>query len=140
MVLGIGHAAYGVRNLDASLHFYADQLGLEEAFRLHRDDGSLWIVYLYAGDSSFVELFPGDEAAGQPKGASYKHLCLRVDDMTKTLADLQTRGLVPLGPASVGKDGNTQAWLRDPDGNLIELMQIAPSSDQGRHVAAHAKR
>jgi lactoylglutathione lyase len=55
--------------------------------------------------------------------------------MSLTLDDLKKRGLDPLGQPSVGKDGNTQAWLRDPDGNLIELMQVAPTSDQGNHVA-----
>lgn len=136
MILGIGHAAYGVKDLDASLRFYADQLGLEKAFTLTRDDGSLWIVYLYAGDGTFIELFPEKKPPLAAQGASYKHLCLRVDDMSLTLDDLKKRGLVPLGPPSVGKDGNTQAWVRDPDGNPIELMQIAPESDQAKAVAA----
>ena len=135
MILGIGHTAYGVKDLDASLRFYVDQLGLERAFTLSRDDGSLWIVYLYAGEGTFIELFPEREPPVQAKGTSYKHLCLRLDDMSLTLDDLKKRGLDPLGPPSVGKDGNTQAWLRDPDGNLIELMQVAPTSDQGNHVA-----
>jgi len=138
MILGIGHVAYGVRDLNASLHFYVEQLGLEEAFRLSREDGSLWIVYLYAGEGTFVELFPEKEIA-EAKGTSYKHLCLRVDEMSFTLDDLRRRGLEPLGPPSVGKDGNTQAWVRDPDGNPVELMQIAPSSAQGRAVAARKK-
>lgn len=144
MILGVGHTAYGVKDLGASLRFYVHQLGLEKAFTLHRDDGSLWIVYLYAGDRTFIELFPeqgppakpaeGGTGSGSRAAASYKHLCLRVDDMSLTLDGLKKRGLEPLGPASVGKDGNTQAWLRDPDGNLIELMQIAPTSDQAKHV------
>jgi catechol 2,3-dioxygenase-like lactoylglutathione lyase family enzyme len=72
MVLGIGHAAYGVKDLQASLHFYVDQLGLEKAFALNRDDGSLWIVYLYAGHNSFVELFPEAQPAGSKPAGSYK--------------------------------------------------------------------
>jgi lactoylglutathione lyase len=137
MILGIGHSAFGARDLEASLSFYIDQLGLEKAFELHRGDGSLWLVYLYCGDGSFIELFPEDEVTERSDLASYKHLCLRVDDMSLTLDDLAQRGLNPLNPPSVGKDGNTQAWLEDPDGNLIELMQIDADSDQGRIVAQH---
>jgi len=134
MILGVGHSAYAVGDMDASMRFYVEQLGLEESFQLHRDDGSLWIVYLYTGNGSFIELFPEDEPPAENTG-SYKHLCLQVDDMTQTLAELEHRKLEPLGPASVGKDGNTQAWLADPDGNLIELMQIAPDSLQGKVLA-----
>ena len=134
MILGIGHAAYGVADLEVSLRFYVEQLRLEKAFHLNRPDGSLWIVYLYVGDGAFIELFPEHEAPGTNAG-SYKHLCLRVDDMDRTLDDLKDRGLELLGPASVGSDGNTQAWLADPDGNLIELMQIAPDSLQGTVLA-----
>ena len=140
MILGIGHSAYGVQDIDASLAFYVDQLGLEKAFELRRDDGTLWIVYVYCGGGSFVELFPGEDVTERPNTDSYKHLCLRVDDMTATLDDLRQRGLEPIDPPSVGKDGNTQAWVRDPDGNLIELMQIAPDSDQGRVVTAEQGR
>jgi len=139
MILGVGHAAYGVRNLEDSLSFYVDQLGLEEAFRLYRDDGTLWIVYLYTGEGSFIELFPENDVR-EATQARYKHLCLVVDDMSLTLDDLKQRGLEPLGPPSVGKDGNTQAWVRDPDGNPIELMQISPDSDQGRVVRERGNR
>lgn len=131
MILGIGHVAFGVQNVGASLRFYVDQLGLREAFKLNRDDGSLWIIYLYVGGGAFLELFPEKEAT-RAGDASYKHLCLLVDDMSVTLDDLRERGLEPVGPPSVGKDGNRQAWLRDPDGNHIELMEIAPASEQSR--------
>ena len=60
--------------------------------------------------------------------------------VSATLDDLRQSGLEPIDPPSVGKDGNTQAWVRDPDGNLIELMQIARDSDQGRVVAAEQGR
>ncbi|HNZ37895.1 MAG TPA: VOC family protein [Candidatus Latescibacteria bacterium] len=135
MVTGIGHAAYGVSDLNASLRFYCGQLGLRKAFELHRDDGTLWIVYLYAGNRSFIELFPESEVPPQ-EGGSYRHLCLIVDDMAATLRAMKIAGLEPLNPPSVGKDGNTQAWVRDPDGNPIELMQIAPDSDQARAITS----
>jgi lactoylglutathione lyase len=134
MILGTGHTAYAVGDLEAALKFYVEQLGLEEAFRIDRPDGSLWIIYIYAGNGSFIELFPEDTPPDENKG-SYKHLCLQVDDMNRTLQEMSERGIEPLGPSSVGMDGNTQAWFADPDGNKIELMQISPDSLQGRVLA-----
>jgi lactoylglutathione lyase len=131
----MGHSAYGVKDLDASLHFYCVQLGLKKAFELSHDDGTLWIVYIYVGNGAFIELFP-EKMVAEARDVSYKHLCLVVDDMNRTVADMGKTGLKPINPPSVGKDGNTQAWVQDPDGNFIELMQIAADSDQARAVAA----
>ena len=129
MIVGIGHTAYAVGDIDAALDFYVAKLGLREAFRLHSAQGELWIVYLYAGHGTFVELFPSKEAPGANDG-SYRHLCLEVDDMRATLAELAGRGLDIQGEARQGSDKNLQYWLTDPDGNRIELMEIHPESPQ----------
>ena len=132
MITHLGHVAYSVSDLDAALDFYCAKLGLAEAFRLYHDDGTPWIIYLLVGQGGFVELFPGGQpGAGKVEG-SYRHLCLAVDDMTATLADLKARGLPLEGEANHGQDGNTQFWLTDPDGNRIELMQIHPASLQAQ--------
>jgi lactoylglutathione lyase len=132
MITSIGHVALRVSDLKRALAFYQEVLGLPELFRLNHDDGSPWLVYLKVSDDSFVELFPAGgprpEAQGNPVG--YVHLCLHVDDMAKTLADLAQRGVdVSKGPTK-GKDGNWQFWLTDPDGNRIELMQLMPDGLQ----------
>lgn len=134
MITQLGHVAYSVSDLEASLDFYCAKLGLQEAFRLYHDDGSTWIVYLLVGQGGFIELFPGGTpGAGRVEG-SYRHLCLAVDDMAATLEDLRGRGLALEGEANRGKDGNVQFWLTDPDGNRIELMEIAAESLQAKAV------
>lgn len=131
MITGIGHGAYGVADMERSLGFYCGGLGLREAFRLYNDDGETWIVYLHIGGPDFIELFPDPRVQGGPVPAgSYRHLCLMVDDITATLAALAARGVHADRPPARGKDHNWQAWLTDPDGNRIELMQIAPESPQ----------
>jgi lactoylglutathione lyase len=131
VITAIGHAAFGVADLERSLDFYCRGLGLREAFRLFNDRGETWIVYLHLRGQQFLELFPdaGVRAGAQP-GRSYRHLCLLVDDLEATLAELATRGILPDGPPRRGRDRNWQAWLVDPDGNRIELMQISPDSPQ----------
>jgi len=80
-----------------------------------------------------VELFPAKPFQQGP--SSYQHLCLTVDDMDATLAEIAARGLPIEGEASRGKDGNRQYWLTDPDGNRIELMEMAPDSLQAKAIA-----
>ncbi|HVB11269.1 MAG TPA: VOC family protein [Bacillota bacterium] len=133
MISGIGHAAFGVSALERSLAFYCGGLGLREAFRLYNDRGETWIVYIQVQGLDFIELFPDARVrGGAPAEHAYRHLCLMVDDMDATLADLATRAVATDGPKRQGKDGNWQAWLTDPDGNRIELMQIMPDSPQQR--------
>ena len=114
MITHLGHVAYSVSNLDAALDFYCTKLGLAEAFRLYHDDATVWIVYILVGQGGFIELFPGGKPDAGTIEGSYRHLCLAVDDMEATLADLKARGLPLTGEPNRGKDGNVQFWLTTP--------------------------
>ncbi len=137
MITGIGHAAYRVRDLDAALRFYRDLLGFPELFRLSRDTGEVWLVYLRVTDDQFLELFPDGEEELEitSKTIGYAHLCLHVDDLKATLRELAGRGLAVTEEPRQGRSGNWQYWIVDPDGNRIELMQIVPDSLAARAVA-----
>ena len=52
-LLGIGHVALKVGDIERSLAFYRDTLGFAEMMRLHRDNGELWLVYLRITDTQF---------------------------------------------------------------------------------------
>ena len=127
MITGIGHVAFRVRDIEQSKAFYCDGLGLRHAFDIDRD-GKPWIVFVYAGNHQYLELFPVADAQplDQSKLPTYAHLQLTVDDMDRTLVDFEQRGIRPANPPRTGQDGNVQAWLTDPDGNRIELMQMMP--------------
>jgi lactoylglutathione lyase len=145
MFTGIGHLAFRVTNLHRSRDFYCNKLGFREAFRLEREgEPSPWIVYLQIVPGHFIELFPDDQnvPGSQPPldpQASYRHFCLLVDDLPATLQDLAGRGLEISGSPTEGLDHNLQFWLKDPDGNPIELMQISPRSPQAA-ADAHLRR
>jgi len=132
MITGIAHVAFRVKDLAKSIEFYTDILGLEEAFRLLHDDGEPWLVYLQINANTFIELFPEGkkEMPVTPDSIGFAHLCLHVDDICATVNDLRNRGLECPGEPTKGKDGNWQYWVKDPDGNDIELMQIMPDSLQ----------
>lgn len=131
MFTDLAHTAFAVHDLDRALAFYA-KLGLPESFRLFRDDGSLMLVYLHIGGDRFLELFPNGPEPAPDRVQSFRHICLKTDDLYAAVEHLQAAGItIDRGP-SLGKDGNWQAWITDPDGNPIELMQISPDSPQGR--------
>ncbi|MGC9064399.1 MAG: VOC family protein, partial [bacterium] len=114
MIKGIGHIAFRVADLERSLNFYCNILGLKEAFRLYSDTGELWIVYIKINKDNFIELFPykGEVSSNYDK-ASYQHLCLVVDEINATLKELSERGLEVKGTPTHGKDGNYQYWITD---------------------------
>ena len=92
-VVGIGHIAIRVKDIDRTLDFYRDKLGFKEMFRLDRD-GKLWLMYLRVTDTQYIELFPeavGDSAPGR-EANGLNHLCLEVDSLDATLAELDEGG------------------------------------------------
>jgi lactoylglutathione lyase len=131
-ITGIGHVAIKVKNLDRSLDFYINKLGFPEMLRLTRDDGSVWLVYLRITDQQYLEVFPGADGDRAPgwDANGLNHVCLVVDDIDPVLAQVKAGGLTLLLPLKTAVDGNRQAWLEDPDGNRIELMEMAADSLQ----------
>jgi lactoylglutathione lyase len=130
-VKSIGHIAVSVKDIDRSLDFYVNKLGFEEMFRLERD-GRLWIVYLRITDTQFIELFPDGVGDSAPPFANvgYNHLCLEIDNIDEAIAELKGRGVALTAEKKLGVDHNYQAWIADPEGNRIELMQLGPDAMQ----------
>ena len=132
MITDLGHAAIRCYDLDKSLEFYA-LLGIHEAFRLHREDRSLMLVYLHVGGDRFLELFPNGpkpEAPGTRPSGSFFHLCLISDDIRSDVEKLRAQGVPIVVDVKQGLDHNLQAWTYDPDNNPIELMQLSEESPQ----------
>lgn len=135
-VVGIGHVAIRVRDVARTLEFYVGKLGFQEMLRLDRD-GRLWLLYLRITDTQFLEVFPegvGDHAAGKD-AVGYNHLCLEVSDIDAAVAELAAAGVPLTSPLKTGADNNRQAWIEDPEGHRIELMQMAPDSLQAQALA-----
>lgn len=131
----ITHVALRVADIDRSLDFYAGKLGFREMLRLERD-GRLWLVYLRITDTQYLELFPeGEGAVAGPMITGLNHICLEVPDIDNALAELAGLGIELYRPKLFGADNNWQAWIQDPDGNRIELMQMMPDSAQSQALA-----
>lgn len=135
-ISGLAHVALRTRDIDAALAFYVGRLGFAELLRLDRD-GRLWLVYLRISDTQFIEIFPegaGERAPGR-EAVGVNHFCLAVDDIHAVVERLERAGVALAAPKKIGADGNWQAWIEDPDGVRIELMQMARDSLQARALA-----
>ena len=135
-----GHLNLKVNDLDASIGFYG-KLGFPEFLRLTEEDGSPWIVYLRITDEIYFELLPGGNGgrAGDQAATGVNHICLTTDDIEATAAHLARVGIKPtvaLDPEKRGVDRNRGMWVTDPDGNRIEIMEMAPNCVQYEAIAA----
>ncbi len=127
-ITGLGHVAIKVTDLDRSLEYYSNKLEFPEMLRLYKEDGTVWLVCLRITDDQYLELFPGaenDRAPG-PDANGTNHVCWTIDDLDATVARMKSKGIELLSEIKPGLDGNRQAWLEDPDGNRIELMEMNP--------------
>lgn len=132
MLQGIAHIAFVVSDMEKSLHFYCDVLGMEKAFDLDDDEGKPWINYLKVAEGQFIELFYGGtrEYVHHPKNAGSTHICFEVEDIVAAADHLKKHGVQLDIEPKQGKDLNWQCWTKDPDGNAIEFMQLDPRSPQ----------
>ncbi|MBP1995989.1 VOC family protein [Paenibacillus eucommiae] len=133
MIKGIGHTAYVVKDMEKSLQFYCDILGFRKLFELkHPSDNAPWIVYVEVRKGQFIELFYGgthkNDVDNQTIG--YAHLCLEVNDIQEIANHVKGKGLTLDVEPKQGLDKNYQCWVKDPDGNRIEFMQMNPESPQ----------
>jgi len=132
----LAHIAIRARDLESLVSFYTEKVGLAEMFRLNQTDGSLMLVYLRITDDQYLEIFPngvGDVPARNATGMT--HLCLSVSDIEKSVAELEGAGVTIDTPLKTGLDHNRQAWISDPEGNRIELMEMVTDSLQSQAIA-----
>ena len=115
------HTMVRVSDLDASLKFYCDALGLEELRRYDNDQGRFTLVFLSApgNESSQVELTYNWDPESYSGGRNFGHLAYRVDDIYATCERLASNDVIINRPPRDGR----MAFVRSPDGISVELLQ-----------------
>jgi lactoylglutathione lyase len=139
MIKKLAHVCLFTDQLDAMIAFYRDTLGFPVKFTMKNDDGFAFGYYFACGGVTFVEIFHQRGAAKQWGGkvgeirpshdARLRHFCFEVENLESVVAQLTSRG-VTVRPIGVGMDHSKQAWIKDPDGNDIELMEYTARSLQ----------
>lgn len=131
MVKAVAHVAVTVKDMEESLKFYTEALGFRKVFDIpNPKDGSPWIEYLNVAKGQFVELFYDGKVENpwKPEAIGFNHLCFEVDDIHVAVQQVVDAGFKMDSMPSMGCDFNWQAWVTDPNGIRVELMQIDPKS------------
>ena len=142
MIRQLAHLCFHTDHIARTVAFYQDVLGFQVKFTLNGDDGQILGYYFECGQSTFIEVFDHAKAVKQwggelqplAAGNQYQHFCLEIMGLEAYKSLLEARG-ISVSPITVGMDGSRQAWISDPDGNAIELMEYTPQSLQLRKRA-----
>ena len=122
------HTMIRVRDLDASLKFYTNQLGMKLLRKRDYPSGKFTLAFVGYGDetnSTVIELTHNwEQAEPYNLGSAFGHLAIAVPDVYKACDRLAAAGVKiprPAGPMAHG--GSVIAFIEDPDGYRIELIE-----------------
>ncbi|MBO6054003.1 MAG: VOC family protein [Oscillospiraceae bacterium] len=148
---GFGHLAINVSSLEKAMDFYCGILGMKPLFEIRIPEdiaermpdspfaalaGKVSIQYLQFPDGALLELFhPRPETDLNSGGPNYNrlgfvHMSIVVDDLHAWEEFLQAHGVPLDSEIRLGPDRTYTLWIRDPDGNRIELMEYTDESLQ----------
>ncbi|MCH7503118.1 MAG: VOC family protein [Proteobacteria bacterium] len=115
------HTMVRVKNLDESLDFYCNKLGLVELRRSDSEQGRFSLIFLAApGDEEAqIELTYNWDPEDYGEGRNFGHVAYRVDDIYATCQKLMDAGVTINRPPRDGR----MAFVRSPDNISIELLQ-----------------
>jgi lactoylglutathione lyase len=120
------HTMIRVGDLDASVKFYCDILGMRELRRKDFPEGRFTLVFLGYGDESentVLELTQNWDTKSYEQGTGFGHLAIGVDDVYAACDRIRAQGGKIVREAGPMKHGSTVlAFVEDPDGYKIELL------------------
>ena len=126
------HTMIRISDIDASLRFFCDGLGLSEVRRYDSESGRFTLIFLAATDdmdsartqkAPLIELTYNWDPEDYTGGRNFGHLAYRVDDIYALCTRLQDLGITIHRPP---RDGH-MAFIKSPDGISIELLQSGDS-------------
>ena len=123
------HTMIRVKNIEESLDFYCNKLGLKQVERKENNKGRFTLVFLGADNSDentgLLELTFNWDSEEYTGGRNFGHLAYSVENIYETCEKLQGSGIIINRPP---RDGH-MAFIRSPDGISIEILQ------EGEHLA-----
>jgi methylmalonyl-CoA epimerase len=133
MIKRLRHVSVAVHSIDDALGFYRDLLGLEVSRTVVLDDRQLKVAFVKIGETEIELLEPTSEDNTvsrflSRRGPGLHHICLEVDDIRATMAELMERGAEFVEPEPrPGADGEVAFLLPDVGrGLLVELNEPGP--------------
>ena len=123
------HTMLRVGDLERSLTFYTEVLGMRLLRRKDYPDGRFTLAFVGYGeerDHTVLELTHNWDTAAYDIGGGYGHIAIGVDDIVSTCEAIAVKGGRVVRPPGPMKHGSTViAFVEDPDGYRVELIQLA---------------
>lgn len=124
----LAHTMMRVGDMDRSLAFYVDILGMQVLRRRDYPDGKFTNTFIgYGPEAEFPALeltHNWDQSEAYEKGGAWGHICIEVPDVYKTCDQLAAKGVTITRPAGPMKHGTRViAFVEDPDGYKVELNE-----------------
>jgi lactoylglutathione lyase len=119
------HAMVRIRNIDESLHFFCELLGLVETRRTESEKGRFTLIYLATakGEPEVELTYNWDVPDTYGNARNFGHLAFAVENIYEVCTRLRNGGVTILRPP---RDGH-MAFVKTPDGISIELLQAGAS-------------
>lgn len=134
------HTMLRVGNLEKSLQFYCDILGMTLLRQKDYPGGKFTLAFVGYGDESdhtVLELTHNWGVDSYDLGSGYGHIALGVDDIYKTCDEIKSRGGNVVREPGPMKHGSTViAFVTDPDGYKVELIQLKNEAKAEKSAAA----
>ncbi|MDH4381151.1 MAG: lactoylglutathione lyase [Gammaproteobacteria bacterium] len=125
------HTMLRVTNLDKALDFYCNVLDMKLIRRKDYAEGRFTLAFVGYGDemnSTVLELTHNWDTDSYDQGSAYGHIAIGVDDVYATCDRVKAKGGKVIREAGPMKGGRTViAFLEDPDGYKVELLQDEPN-------------
>lgn len=121
----LAHTMIRVRNLDETIAFYRDFLGLREVRRSAIGDEATLVFLSDEAESYHIELTYNHDGRDYELGDQFGHLAFHVDDLQAVIDDVERRGWW----FRESKPGNSSRYIfvKDPNGYDIEILQAKPA-------------
>lgn len=134
------HTMLRVGNLEESLKFYTEVLGMKLLRKKDYPDGKFTLAFVGYGDESdttVLELTYNWGVTEYNLGDAYGHIAIGVDDIYGTCEEIKARGgKVSREPGPMKHGSTVIAFVQDPDGYKVELIQLGNQSSSSQQVAA----
>ncbi len=125
MIKKLLHTRYRVTDLDKTVSFYKDVLGLQETSRHTSGRGSQLVFLKAPGSDEEIELCKFDESGPVQVGPDLTHLAFEVDDLEAFAAETAKKGYPLSDGPHTSKSGSVIGFIDAPEGYEIELIQKA---------------
>lgn len=136
------HTMLRVGNLEESLKFYTEVLGMKLLRQKDYPDGKFTLAFVGYGDESdntVLELTYNWGVAEYNLGDAYGHIAIGVDDIYGTCEEIKARGgKVSREPGPMKHGSTVIAFVQDPDGYKVELIQLQNHNSSQKVAAATA--